>query len=201
MDDVYQTAKAVFWDHLQINDEAILDDLAKRTQIVHTPKGTTLFREGFPIRDCYTLLSGIVRLYYTLSGVDYTEALFSERGSVVYPSFFLEKNAPANASVMTVTDCDLLYVPAANVIAIRDKYPDFYKIQLELVMRFQTRSLAVKRNLSNLMPTDRYISFVEHFPELADRVPQKYIASFLSMTPVSLSRIRSKLKEKENLSV
>jgi hypothetical protein len=44
-------------------------------------------------------------------------------------------------------------------------------------------------------PEERYIQLVRERPELIQRVPQLYIASYLGITPVSLSRIRSRLKQ------
>lgn len=44
-------------------------------------------------------------------------------------------------------------------------------------------------------PRERYAQLVKDRPELILRVPQQYIASYLGITPVSLSRIRSQLKQ------
>ena len=45
-------------------------------------------------------------------------------------------------------------------------------------------------------PEKRYLHLLEDNPELVDRLPKQYIASYLGITPVSLSRIRNRLKEK-----
>lgn len=43
--------------------------------------------------------------------------------------------------------------------------------------------------------TERYIQFCKDFPDLADRVKQSYIATYLGIAPESLSRIRKMIKE------
>lgn len=43
--------------------------------------------------------------------------------------------------------------------------------------------------------TERYLSFRKHYPKLSERVPLRYIATYLGITPESLSRIRSSMKE------
>lgn len=48
-----------------------------------------------------------------------------------------------------------------------------------------------------LSPEERYLAFVEKYPDLSERVPNKYIANVLGITPVSLSRIRSRLAVKK----
>jgi CRP-like cAMP-binding protein len=44
-------------------------------------------------------------------------------------------------------------------------------------------------------PKERYLNLVKEKPHIVQRVPQQYIASYLGITPVSLSRIRSRIKE------
>ena len=46
-------------------------------------------------------------------------------------------------------------------------------------------------------PEERYINFVKSKPNIVNRVPDKYIATILGMTPVSLSRIRKRIATKE----
>ena len=45
-------------------------------------------------------------------------------------------------------------------------------------------------------PEERYIKFIEKYPDINNRVPDKYIANVLGITPVSLSRIRARIIEK-----
>ena len=46
-----------------------------------------------------------------------------------------------------------------------------------------------------LTPVERYLSFIKKYPDINNRVPDKYIASILGVTPVSLSRIRKRIFE------
>jgi Mn-dependent DtxR family transcriptional regulator len=47
-------------------------------------------------------------------------------------------------------------------------------------------------------PEDRYLKLIAQKPEIIKRVPDKYIASFIGVTPVSLSRIRKRLASQKN---
>ena len=47
-------------------------------------------------------------------------------------------------------------------------------------------------------PEERYVKYVESKPDIINRVPNKYIANVLGMTPVSLSRIRKRIASKKN---
>ena len=195
---VSQRAKDVFRELMQTDDEALLQALVERTDLVRIPKGTVLIRENEAIKDCYCLLQGIIRISYQLAGEEITEALREEQGTIIYPSVFVTgRDDPANGTVDTLTDCELLHMKADDLAQIMCDFPDFYKIQLRLVLQFVYRSFKLKRYMTHLNPTQRYLWFVENRPSLAEKVPQKYIASFLGMTPVSLSRIRSKIKGKD----
>lgn len=46
--------------------------------------------------------------------------------------------------------------------------------------------------------TERYLEFRKRYPDLSGRIPQRYIATYLGITPESLSRIRSSLREDAN---
>jgi len=54
---------------------------------------------------------------------------------------------------------------------------------------------ANQRTLSLITKTaeERYIEFMEEYSRISQRIPQKYLASYLGITPVSLSRIRNKI--------
>ena len=196
--DVYQTAIDIFRDRLQTDDEQLLMALAERSEIVKMPKGTVLFREGCLLRDCYCLVDGIIRIFYMMDGEEITESLMSRRGTVLYPSVALTGvDDRANATVTALTDCTVLHMSGDDLFAVRCAHPEFVKLQLQLVLGFVERSFKLKRQLTHMSPTERYLWFAENRPHLLENVPQKYIASFLGMTPVSLSRIRGKLKERE----
>ena len=196
--DYYQIAMDIFRQRLKTDDESLLQDLTERTDLKQVPKGTVLFREGCVLRDCYSLVDGIVRISYLMDGEEITESLVSMRGTVLYPSIALTGvDDLANGTVTALTDCTLLHMSVRDLFEIRRAHPEFVNIQLQLVLGFVDRSFKLKRQLTHMSPTERYLWFAENRPYLLENVPQKYIASFLGMTPVSLSRIRGKLKERE----
>ena len=194
--DVYQTALGILRARLNTEDESLLTDMAARAQLVEVPKGTVLFREGSVLRDCYCLVEGIIRISFQLDGEEITEALRDDLGAMLYPCIMVTgREDCANATVSCLTDTRLLHIRAEELCELRQTYPDFDGLQLQLVLQFVEQSFKIHRQIDHMNPTQRYAWFVENSPYLAEHVPQKYIASFLGMTPVSLSRIRSKLRE------
>ena len=58
-----------------------------------------------------------------------------------------------------------------------------------------------KINLLSCSAMQRYLWFLENYPNLIDLVGNKYIASFLGMTPATLSRLRRRLREMEGFGI
>ena len=81
---VYQTAMDIFRKRLQTENEDLLRDMAEAARLVQIPKGTVLFREGEVLRDCYCLVDGIVRIYYTMNGEEITEAAFEAHADEIF---------------------------------------------------------------------------------------------------------------------
>lgn len=183
---------------LQTDHKQIIDELVRRSEFVRKEKGTKLFREGEVIRDCYFLLDGVVRMFFTdAEGEEITEWINFEPGAIIHPSYKLCDGNTAKASSEAVTECELAHIPLDSLLEVMELYPEFEHLRVRVLQDTLGRQAILKRSLTHKSPSERYDWFVETWPELAGRVPQKYIASFLGMTPVSLSRIRSRYRDKQ----
>jgi len=85
------------------------------------------------------------------------------------------------------------YNDTENLCSKNPKFEHFFRIVAQKAFAF-----AQKRILSNLGKTaeERYIEFLEMYPQIVQRVPQYALASYLGMTPEFLSKIRKNLTEK-----
>ena len=59
------------------------------------------------------------------------------------------------------------------------------------------RATEIAMSLSSDKPEERFVSLLKKQPNLFQRIPQKYIANFLGISPESLSRIRNRVLDKE----
>lgn len=138
------------------------------------PENTTLLYEGEVADKIYFIKKGALRLWNNDDGKDITFQFFFE-GQIVasYESFHLGK--PSIFTIETIENTDLLVLE---------------KRKLEHLLAYTEYFLSrIKES-----PEKRYISLLEKRPELVRRVPDHYIASFLGITPVSLSRIKKRIK-------
>lgn len=183
---------------LETDDEQILNTLASQAEFIWAAKGTKLYEAGETMEYIHFLSDGIVRMYYmNAKGEEITEWLLDVRGAAVYPCFDLGEDAYARASCDVITDCELVVIPLTVFRTLIETSQEFERLRVRMLQKTLDLQAKLKRSMWHLMPSERYAWLVENRPRIVDSVPQKYIASYLGMTPVSLSRIRSRFKQKE----
>lgn len=104
---------------------------------------------------------------------------------------FLTKT-PTNYTIQALEDTEVMQITKSNFELLFERIPKFerfYRIMFQSA--FIAHQNRISKNLS-LTAEKRYIDFVNQFPKLEQRIPQKYIASYLGMTPVFLSMLRKK---------
>lgn len=143
----------------------------------------------------YLLISGVMRCYViSESGKEFNKRFFfpmNFAGSLTA----LIKNAPSEIVYETITECSLYEIDYKKLKAMCETdivISNLYTSILEKVfMRYEKRQI----DLISLNASQRYLKLKKDIPNIDKLVPQYHIASYLSITPVQLSRIRKKLKE------
>jgi len=173
-----------------------IDIIADHTQLKTFKKGAILLEEGEVSKKCYSVIQGCVREYYIIDGIEKTTAFYTEGQPVNSFTSFINETASKHYlecvedSTLTVSDQQLEQ-------EICQRIP-----RLEQVIRQE-----VERNTGLLQdqlaayitstPEQRFTKLLEEQPGLVGRVPQHQIASYLGVTPESLSRIKKRVFSKE----
>lgn len=174
--------------------DELIDKLFEITSLHHFPKGKSFLKAG-EISDFVGFnLNGIFRLYYVDSeGNDFTKS-FSIPGKFVISYTALVQKRPSLFYIDAVAKSDLLrfrYSEWKKMIENDIRwYPFIFKL-IESV--YVMKEMREKSFLIDDAKT-RYIEFRKMYPQLEGMVRQYQIASFLGMTPETLSRIRNELK-------
>ena len=106
-------------------------------------------------------------------------------------SFFNQR--PSYESIQVLEDCNLLCV---SYYELQHMYKKFYELNyIARVLTEKYYALSEQRLYSLRMQRarDRYKFLLDNFAELIQRVPSKYLASYLSISEETLSRIKSKI--------
>ncbi|MCF0065246.1 Crp/Fnr family transcriptional regulator [Dyadobacter chenwenxiniae] len=156
---------------------------------------TMLTRKGQIEDEIYFIHSGLMRLYYTTENDEQITAfIFSENLFASCLESFIEQ-IPSTQDLETLEPCSLLVLNKTGLEQLYDLVP-----KTSIIMRkvMEQRFISAQRLLSSYIlasPQERYELFAKHYPALVQRVPQYILASFLGITPVSLSRIRKRISK------
>ncbi len=175
-------------------DDEILGRIVSLSSFRVVAKGDIVASIGDSTELCGMVISGIIRNYYIDSeGNDITRSfspaggMFMDEGCFGYTERNCMSEALEEATIMQMRVDDL-----KSLIKSSDEFKDVWIYLLEGCCRYK-----IYRENGFLVEnaTERYVHFKQMYPELSERVPQKHIATYLGITPESLSRIRSAMKE------
>lgn len=140
------------------------------------------------------VLEGIFRFcYYNNKGEEITHYFISENSFVAdYQKF--ETQVVASEYVQAVTDCKLIVFSKKNWDEISNTILDWDVISTKIEKKCLINSIEKRSPLVSEDATTRYLSFMEEFPNLVNRVSLSYVASYLGITQQSLSRIRKNIR-------
>ncbi|HZB15038.1 MAG TPA: Crp/Fnr family transcriptional regulator [Chryseolinea sp.] len=155
------------------------------------PARTILLKEGKVSERMFYIEKGCVRLSFNKDGKDITFQFFFE-GEGVSSAESFRNNEPSLFSIETIEPCTLHTLNKKDYEIMIERSP---RIKQELEEQtFQRLMYYQKMFLSRIKnsPEERYNELLKQSPHIVQRVPQHYIASFLGITSVSLSRIRNR---------
>lgn len=184
-----------------LKDRDLIKELVSATDIRHLKKGEFVVRIGEVQKDVYFLETGIARGYFLdINGKDVTDCFGFRCGTAAVSFGQLELNAPSPMTIEMLEDGNFFCVPISAVMRLQKHYEEAMMLYNHLLIAALRVHWELKRVLNSYTAVQRYQWFLEEYPGLIDRVSNKYIASFLGMTPVTLSRLRSTLREGEKKS-
>jgi CRP-like cAMP-binding protein len=167
-----------------------LNDYSELFNETSVASRTILVKEGDILRNIYFVKKGCLRLWFNNQGKDITFQFFFENQVVsgfvgTEKSIFnLESLEPSVIVTVRKSDFEKLLT---EIPGLKDEFLEFVTQRLAMYSKlFLTR---IKDN-----PKKRYDELLKDNPEILKRIPQHYIASYLGITSVSLSRIRSRKK-------
>ena len=160
------------------------------TRKVH--KGEILTKPGEINMMLAFVLTGLLRSYYEKDGEEKTFLFFPEfTMAACYESIFLHK--PVRQIIEVVEDGELLMMNYSHLEKIQKNDPDFLEVSNRYLQHYLAQLLQRIEMHVLESPEERYLHMIKESLDLVNRIPQKYLASYLGITPVSLSRIRARV--------
>ena len=155
-------------------------------------KGATILKAGTICEYFYFIKKGAVRGFMIDNDKDITNWITAENELVTSISG-LDLNVPSFENIEAIEECDTLAIKSTDMQNLYIEHPEANIIGRKLLQHYyrdaETRAYIVR--LSNA--EQKYNFFVNNYNHLANRIPLKFIASYLGITLETLSRVRKKI--------
>jgi CRP-like cAMP-binding protein len=155
------------------------------------PSKTILLLEGEIATHVHFIQKGCFRLWFNKDGKDITFQFFFEGQAVASIDSFIT-NQPSIYTIESIEPATIISISKEYFEQLQRLYPEMKEgFQEILFQRFQNYAQLFLSRIKDT-PRERYEDLINNHPEIIKRVPQHYIASYLGITPISLSRIRNR---------
>lgn len=177
--------------HLQKQWDAYIG-MHKRMEV---PAKTILLNEGDISRRSFVIEKGCLRVWFNNNGKDTTFQFFFENEGLSSLESF-RKNVPGMFTIETIEPC-VIYVlekkDYETIMLALSNDAGFMNEMVDILVERQLHYMHEFLSFIKDTPQQRYLNLLSQKPQLIQRVPQHYIASYLGITTVHLSRIKNKL--------
>lgn len=174
---------------------AVESYLKEHISIANVRKRKLLLKEGAYCEHIYFVVKGALRGFVREGHRDITTWITVEN-QLVSSIFGLHQRVPSVENIQALENCELLAMTLDDLQTLYEQYPESNILARKLLEIYYAD--AEKRAfIARLTKAEnKYRSFLLHHQILSNRIPLKYIASYLGMTLETLSRIRKKFSSK-----
>ena len=164
--------------------EASADKVVKHLSKITYPKGYHILEAGKTETNIFFIEKGIARAYIPVDGKEVTFWIGKEGSTIVSLKSYVNNQQGYESMELMENSVLYLFKEDIHIANWGRKFAESEFLQTE------------ERLISLLFTTasERYMKLIQNNPELLQRIPLECLASYLGITPVSLSRIRAKLK-------
>lgn len=153
-------------------------------------KGLNVQSIGHTCKTIYFVKQGCVRIYYFKEDIDITES-FEFENSFVARAESLFTGKPSLKAIQTIEDSILIAIDSNLLFKLFDEHHDLERLFRKIIEASYVNTVNRIESLQFHTAEERYFDLLKQHSDILKRVPLKYIASYLGITAVSLSRIRA----------
>lgn len=173
-----------------LSDESV-QALRACTTLCRFPKKHLLIREGIFNKSAYFLEKGITRSFWLVNGEEITTS-FSSEGGIVFSMDELYYGKPSEEFVEALEEVEVYRIALTDLNRLFQTNIELANWGRIIHQNEYRRLHASHKERLTLPAAERYEAFQKQFPDICRQVNLKYVASYLGITPPTLSRLRNK---------
>lgn len=148
-----------------------------------------LCRKGETNRYLYFVVKGSLRIYIETENEDHT-IRFGYPNSILGALDSFLNNKPTEYYIQTIKECELKVIHKDSLMQVMNASPENMDLWNTMLEQLIVQQLEREVDILTTSPMERYNRLVERSPQVFQEIPSKYIASYLRMSPETLSRIK-----------
>ncbi|MDF1696383.1 MAG: Crp/Fnr family transcriptional regulator [Saprospiraceae bacterium] len=140
----------------------------------------------------FFIINGCARMFYTVDGMEKTAFFYMEKDFVsAYERF--TKQVPSKHSIQTIEKSTVAIISVETAQNLLQRFPKFeylarVMMENELIIYQNIISSFITQNAEQ-----RYLHLLKHRPDIIQRIPQYHLATYVGVSPETLSRIRKRI--------
>jgi CRP-like cAMP-binding protein len=158
-------------------------------------KGVILLREGDIADEISFIEKGLIRSFRTMKNDTEKTCYFMGEGNVLISIRSFLTRIPATETLETIEPCIIHRLTHAELKLAYEKFPSFQRHRAELLEKYYLLSEEREDMRQQKSKIDRFRFLLEHYPHLINRVPDKYLASFIDTTPQYFSDLKRRFNK------
>jgi CRP-like cAMP-binding protein len=171
--------------------DAELEEIAIKFKSKVVKKNNYLLKQGDTCKDLIFVQKGCLRLYYLKDDIEVSVWFAFQQSSAIEIYSFISGN-PSNYFLQAIEDSEVLYLPKTELNKLYQHQPKMQEMMRnfweDVILNLINRFTALQKDSAET----RYLDLLNK-PAYLETIPQKYLASFIGVTPTSLSRIRKQI--------
>lgn len=171
-------------------DWQVFTDIAQPRSL---KKETLIIRENERFDQEIFIEKGVVRAFIIDEEGNEKSTAFFQEGEFMSTTAFRNKAGFSLYNYQTLCESQLVFFDSLTLKAYFSKHKDLIQLGKQLKEKEIARISSRDKCLLQVKAKDKYLEFLKCYPEIERYISQKYIASYLGITPVSLSRIKSNI--------
>ncbi|MBC7915573.1 MAG: Crp/Fnr family transcriptional regulator [Pyrinomonadaceae bacterium] len=187
---MYTNLKVFISKYATFSDDE-LEDITSKFRNKAVKKNNYLLKQGDICKDLVFVQKGCLRLYYLKDDMEVSVWFAFQQSSAIEIYSFISEN-PSDYYLQAIEDSEVLYLPRAELNKLYQHQPKMQEMMRnfweDVILNLINRFTALQKDSAE----KRYLDLLDK-PAYMETIPQKYLASFIGVTPTSLSRIRKQI--------